>query len=122
MKLLIQQKSEIPIYQQLYNQIVAQIVAKQVQANVCLPSIRVVARQLEISVIPVKSAYEMLEKDGYIYTVAGKGCFVSEKVDEHKQNQLLLASKKVAETVQYLQSINVTFDEAQKLLKQHFEK
>lgn len=70
--------SEKPIYEQIYEQVSAQILNGELRAGEMLPSIRALARDLRISVITVKSAWEMLENGGFIVTRQGKGCFVSE--------------------------------------------
>lgn len=77
MDLIIQKSSPTPIYQQIYDQVLTQILKKQLSPDDCLPSIRLVARELNISVISVKNAYETLEQDGYIYSIQGKGFFVA---------------------------------------------
>lgn len=77
MKLLVQNSSDTPLYLQLFSQIQEQILSGVLQANECLPSLRLVARELQISVLPVRTAYELLEEKGYIYIVQGKGCFVA---------------------------------------------
>lgn len=79
MKLLIDNKSNSPIYDQLYSQIKAQIISGELTEDELLPSIRNLAKDLRISVVTTKRAYEELEKEGFIYTVAGKGCFVAPK-------------------------------------------
>lgn len=77
MKLVISPKSEKPIYEQVYDRIAASVLSGELAPDTMLPSIRGIATELGISVITVKNAYDALEKDGYIYTRAGKGCFVS---------------------------------------------
>ena len=67
MKLIVLTRNEQPIYEQLFEQIRAQVLSGELQPHYCLPSIRTVSRELGISVIPVKTAYDLLEKDGYIY-------------------------------------------------------
>lgn len=71
-------RSEEPIYQQLYDQISAQIMRGELQTDFAFPPIRTVAKELRISVITVKKAWEMLERDGLIYSVVGRGCFVED--------------------------------------------
>lgn len=78
MIVLIDNRSGVPIYTQIYSQIKQQIMDGTLKQDEALPSIRNLAKDLRISVITTKRAYEELEKDGYLYTVAGKGCFVSE--------------------------------------------
>ncbi len=76
---LIDNKSGIPIYEQIYDQIKAQIISGDLSEDTPLPSIRNLAKDLRISVITTKRAYDELERGGFIYTVAGKGCFVAPK-------------------------------------------
>ncbi len=68
-----------PIYEQIFNQMKQQIIGGKLSEGDILPSIRTLAKDLKISVITTKRAYDELEKEGFIYTVAGKGCFVAEK-------------------------------------------
>lgn len=79
MYILIDNHSGTPIYDQITEQIRAQIINGTLQENQALPSIRGLAKDLHISFITTKRAYEELEKEGFIYTVPGKGCYVSAK-------------------------------------------
>ena len=79
MHIFIDNKSGVPIYEQIYDQIKLQIINGTLQEDEALPSIRNLAKDLKISVITTKRAYDELEHDGFIYTVAGKGCFVAPK-------------------------------------------
>lgn len=79
MNILIDNKSGAPIYDQIYSQIKAQIIAGELKCDEALPSIRSLAKDLRISVITTKRAYEELEREGFIYTVAAKGSFVAAK-------------------------------------------
>ncbi len=79
MTILIDNKSGSPIYDQIYSQIKSQIISGALSENELLPSIRNLAKDLRISFITTKRAYEELEKDGFLYTVPGKGCFVAPK-------------------------------------------
>lgn len=76
MNINIQPKSSVPIYEQIENQMKEEILAKRLREGEALPSIRSLARDLKISVITTKRAYEELEKEGLIYSVAGKGFYV----------------------------------------------
>ncbi len=82
MNIFIDNKSGNPIYEQIYSQIKAQIINSALAEDEPLPSIRNLAKDLRISVITTKRAYDELERDGFIYTVAGKGCFVAQKNTE----------------------------------------
>ena len=81
-----------PIYQQIADQIKAAIVSGQLSPGEPLPSIRALAQQLQISVITTKRAYDELEKEGLICTVAAKGCFVAKnngpRIREERLRQL----------------------------------
>lgn len=79
MTVLIDNKSGLPIYDQIYSQIKNQIINGALKEDEPLPSIRNLAKDLRISVITTKRAYDELEKEGFIYTVPGKGCFVAKK-------------------------------------------
>ena len=79
MDILISNSCGSPIYQQIYDQIKNAILSGELREGDMLPSIRALAKDLRISVITTKRAYEELEQGGYIYTAAGKGCFVSQK-------------------------------------------
>ena len=78
-KILIDNKSGSPIYDQIYSQIKAQIISGELKEDDALPSIRNLAKDLRISVVTTKRAYDELEREGFIYTVAAKGCFVAPK-------------------------------------------
>ena len=78
MKIIINSKSGVPIYEQIEKRIKEAIVNKELNANEPLPSIRSLASDLKISVITTKRAYEDLEKEGMIYSVPGKGFFVDD--------------------------------------------
>ena len=79
MVVLIDNKSGVPIYDQIYTQIKNQIISGSLREDEMLPSIRGLAKALRISFVTTKRAYEELEKDGFLYTVPGKGCFVAQK-------------------------------------------
>lgn len=82
MQLYIDNRSGAPIYDQIYSQIKDAILSGQVAEGEALPSIRVLAKDLRISVITTKRAYDELENEGFIYTLPGKGCFVAERSTE----------------------------------------
>ena len=82
MTIFIDNRSGAPIYEQIYDQLKAQIISGALEEDALLPSIRSLAKDLRISVITTKRAYDELERDGFIYTVAGKGCFVAPKNTE----------------------------------------
>ena len=79
MEIHISNSSGIPIYEQLVTQIKNLILNGALQDGEALPSMRLLAKELRISVITTKRAYEELEREGFITTVPGKGCFVARK-------------------------------------------
>jgi len=89
MKIIISNASQKPIYTQISEQIKNQIISGDLDQGDPLPSIRKLAQELQISVITTKRAYEELDKEGFIDTVGGKGCFVA------MQNKELLREKKM---------------------------
>ena len=76
MDIIISNTSGVPIYEQIEEQIKSQIMTGSLVAGEALPSMRVLAKELKISIITTKRAYEDLERDGYIESVTGKGSFV----------------------------------------------
>ena len=82
MDILIDNKSGTPIYDQIYTQIKNQILSGALEPDSALPSIRALAKDLRISFITTKRAYEELEKDGFLYTVPAKGCYVAPRNKE----------------------------------------
>ena len=80
MKVLLSNSSKEPIYQQIIDQIILQILNGTLKEDDALPSMRSLARDLKVSVITSKRAYEELEKAGYIYSIVGKGSFVAKQI------------------------------------------
>lgn len=98
MQIIISNQSREPIYEQIAAQIKKQILINELQAGQPLPSMRQLAKDLGISVITTKRAYEELEKNGYIYSVVGKGSFVSE------QNKEMIFERKMSVIEEQLRS------------------
>ena len=82
MNIIISNANNQPIYEQIYTQIKSAIISADLKEGDLLPSIRNLAKDLRISVITTKRAYDELEKDGYIYSTPGKGSYVAEKNTE----------------------------------------
>jgi len=112
MDIIISNASGQPIYDQIYTQIKNAILSGRISSGEALPSIRSLAKDLRISVITTKRAYEELERDGYIYTVAGKGCFVAEKNMELVREENLRKIEEYMEKISQLaKQCNITGDE-----------
>ena len=89
MDIIISNSSSSPIYEQITRQIKDHILQGELKAGDALPSMRVLDKELRISLLTTKRAYEELERDGFIETVPGKGCFVSEKNTEFLREEQL---------------------------------
>ena len=99
MLILIDNKSGAPIYDQIFTQIKGHILSGELKQDEALPSIRGLAKDLRISVITTKRAYEELERAGFIYTVPGKGSFVAAK------NQELLREEHLKKIEEHMSAI-----------------
>lgn len=112
MKIIISNVSKAPIYEQINQQIKELILKRELVEGDPLPSIRALAKELKISVITTKRAYEELERDGLIATRPGKGSFVStHNMDQLKERQLKIIEEKLEEIVAESRSLGLTRDE-----------
>ena len=105
MNILIDNKSGEPIYNQIYSQIKNQIISGELKEDEMLPSIRGLAKDLRISFITTKRAYEELEKEGFIYTLPAKGCYVAPKNIEFLREENL---KKIEEHIEQIAKLAVS--------------
>ncbi len=98
--LIITNTGEVPIYQQIVDQIKGAVLRGELAADEPLPSIRLLSKELQISVITTKRAYEELEKDGLIYTIPGKGSFVADQSERRlRESKQKLVEEKLAEAM-----------------------
>lgn len=112
MHILIDNKSGAPIYDQIYSQIKTQIISGELQEHEMLPSIRALAKDLRISFITTKRAYEELEKEGFIYTVQAKGCYVAPKnVELIREEHLKKIEEYIEQIVQLASACNLSREE-----------
>lgn len=102
MNIFLDNKSGSPIYDQIYTQIKNLIISGELNENEPLPSIRNLAKDLRISVVTTKRAYDELEKEGFIYTLPAKGCFVAPKNTELLREENL---KKIEEYLLQIQKL-----------------
>lgn len=101
MKIIIQPQGTLAIYEQIVNQMKNEIVTGALVAGEALPSIRALASELQVSVITTKRAYEELEKEGLIRSVAGKGFYVCEyNTDYLKEKQLMMLEERLGELIE----------------------
>lgn len=118
MEIIIRNTGGQPIYEQIYSQLKAQIIAGVLTPGEALPSIRALAKDLKISVITTKRAYDELEAEGFLYTVAGKGCFVAEKnLDLIREQQLKELEGHLTAAAGLAKSCSVTVEELIDMLR-----
>ena len=102
MKITILPQGTMAIYEQIVNQLKNEIVTGELTPGEALPSIRMLAADLSVSVITTKRAYEELEKEGLIRSVAGKGFYVCESNKDYlKEKQLMMLEKRLAELISH---------------------
>lgn len=117
MDLFIDNKSGAPIYDQIYNQIKDQIIQGALQPDEAMPSIRGLARDLRISVITTKRAYEDLEADGFITTMPGRGSFVAPQNPAlHREESLKQMEEHLQHAIDAARRGGITKDEVRETL------
>ena len=117
MDMIISNSSGKPIYEQIADQIKAQIMAGSLAAGDALPSMRLLAKELRISVITTKRAYEELEREGFLHSVPGKGCFVAPQNRELlREAQLRRVEEHLSHAVEEARKGAVSLTELQEML------
>ena len=117
MDIVIRNTGETPIYDQITRQIKAAILSGELAAGELLPSMRLLARELRISVITTKRAYEELERDGFVESVPGKGCFVAPQNREFlREAQLRKVEEHLSLAVAEARKGALPLDELQEML------
>ncbi len=117
MDIIISNASDKPLYEQITSQIKSMIISGKLTAGEALPSMRHLAKELRISVITTKRAYEDLERDGFIETVMGKGSFVAQKNMEFiREEQLRLAEEHLQQAVDAAKSSGIGLSELASIL------
>lgn len=123
MNVIVSNASDRPIYEQIYTQIKGAILRGECKEGDPLPSIRALAKELRISVITTKRAYEELEREGFLYSLTGKGSFVAgknteflkeeqlRKVEEHLQEAVKAAQLCGMEKQELVETLNVLWEE-----------
>ena len=112
MNIIIQPQGTMAIYEQIVNQLKNEIVTGSLVAGEALPSIRALAMELQVSVITTKRAYEELEKEGLIRSVAGKGFYVCEyNTDYLKEKQLMMLEERLGELIETAKGARLSCEE-----------
>lgn len=117
MDIIISNSSGVPIYEQIVRQVKGLILSGALREGEALPSMRLLARDLHISVITTKRAYEELERDGFLSTVPGKGCFVAAQNRETQREALLCQIEEhLSQAVETARSGNIGLEELTEML------
>ena len=118
MKILISNASEQPIYEQILSQIKATIIQGELKEGEILPSIRNLAKEVGVSVITTKRAYEELEKEGFVETVKGKGTFVAAQNKELlREKKIKIIEEKLTEVIEESNLLGISYEEILEILK-----
>ena len=117
MDIILSNSSGKPIYQQIADQVKEQIWSGALAAGDALPSMRLLAKELRISVITTKRAYEELERDGFLENVPGKGCFVAPQNRELlREAQLRRTEEFLSQAVEEARKGGITLEELEEML------
>lgn len=123
MNIIISNSSNKPIYQQLFEQVSSQIIKGELDSDYGLPPIRTVAKELRISIITVKKAWEELERQGFIYTMVGRGCFVADlSADDLIKKRSELIDKKMSKDIEYYKELGLSLTDILEAIKSHYGK
>lgn len=118
MNIIISNSSNTPIYEQIKEQIKNKIVSNELKTGEVLPSIRSLAKDLRISVITTKNAYEELEKEGYVETIPGKGTYVANKnVELIREEQLQKIESLIDTAVSLAKLSRISKEDLQNMLE-----
>ncbi len=117
MDIIISNSSNLPIYEQITSQIKEKILTGELKDGEALPSMRLLAKELRISVITTKRAYEELEHEGFLHTIVGKGSFVAGKSPELlHENQLRITQEQLAKAVETAKNYDISYEELLEML------
>ena len=122
MDIIISNSSGDPIYEQIYSQVKASIMNGVLKEGDALPSMRVLAQQLRISVITTKRAYEELERDGFIESYTGRGSFVKKQNAEFLREEILKQTENLLdEACSKAKQCGITLEEMREMLEIIYE-
>lgn len=122
MKIIISNSSKESIYEQITTQIKSLILSGELKEGDSIPSMRNLAQELQVSVITTKRAYEELEKEGFIYSIVGKGSFIAEQnMDLIREKKLKVIEEQLANVVTNSKEIGLSLHELSQLLQLLYE-
>ena len=117
MEIVVSNKASQPLYEQIASQIKAAIISGELQAGEAIPSVRSLAKSLQISILTVQKAYATLQEDGFIETTAGKGCYVSaQNQDFYLEEQQKRIEEKFAEAIKIARTSGISLNKLTELL------
>lgn len=123
MEIFISNSSPKPIYTQISEQIRKQILTGKLQDGYPMPSIRALAKELHVSVITTKTAYQELEIEGLLEAVKGKGFYVSAKKSEIlREKKIELMERKLEEVIEESKSLGISLEELIEILELIYDK
>ena len=112
MKIVISNTVNMPIYEQIVNQIRHAVINGELKVGEGMPSIRVLAKELTVSVITTKRAYEELEKEGVIESVHGRGFYVCEQKNDHlREKQMMNIESRMSDILKDCENAGMTLDD-----------
>lgn len=122
MDIIVSSKTSKPLYEQIASQIKAAILSGELKPGEPIPSMRALAKSLQISVLTVQKAYETLQDQGFIETTAGKGCYVSAQLqDFYLEEQQKKIEEKLGEAIDLARSLGMKLDTLMNLLTLLYE-
>lgn len=122
MDIIVSNKASRPLYEQIATQIKAAIMSGELNAGDAIPSVRALAKSLQISILTVQKAYGTLQEEGFIETTAGKGCYVSaHNQDFYLEEQQKKIEEKFVEAIELARSAGIKIDKLIELLTLLYE-
>lgn len=117
MEIIIRNTGDTPIYEQITRQVKGLILRGELKEGEALPSMRLLARELRISVITTKRAYEELEREGFLTTVPGKGCFVAPRnLELVREDALRRVEEHLSAAVEVAHTASISLEELKETL------
>ena len=117
MEIVVSNKASQPLYEQIASKIKAAIISGELQTGEAIPTVRSLAKSLQISILTVQKAYATLQEDGFIETTAGKGCYVSaQNQDFYLEEQQKRIEEKFAEAIKIARTSGISLNKLTELL------
>ncbi|MCR4649955.1 MAG: GntR family transcriptional regulator [Lachnospiraceae bacterium] len=122
MKIIINNSSMVPIYTQIIQQVKSQIASDTLKENDALPSVRTLSKDLNISALTVKKAYDELENEGFVVTVHGKGTYVSGNNSDYiRENQIKEVEEDLRKTAEKAEYFDISKDDLREMFEMILE-